>query len=896
MDLRFQSEKRLKTLMPNKRIILGTIIVAFMLIFLTRGYSVPQEQLGYHEIKTDSSGKIIPWYSPDPGEAYDHVIHKVWEFWKNMKSCPNGVKYYMQHQVWTDPGEDDRGLGGDQLAMALSSWRLLYEYTGDPSVVENMRYIADYYIGHGLSKPTALWPNLFYPYNMELHSGVYDGDMRAGKGVLQPDKAASFAAELVDLYKITGDEKYLGVAIGVADTLAAKIQPGDAEHPPWPYRVNAETGEVKFWYTTNYTGALRLFRGLIELRSSNSAAYDKARLMLSDWLKKYPIQNQKWGPFFEDVGDWSDTEINADTMATYILEHPEWDANWRADSRAILDWTRAMFWNDGWLKYGVRPTNEQTVYPVPANSHTSRHASVEVIYAEKTGDTSEKAEAIRALDWATYMVAGDGRNCFPYDMVWLTDGYGDYVRHYLRAMAAAPELAPHDQDHLLRSSSVVKTIRYAVSEVAYSTFDGEGRELLRLTFIPTVVTAGGKRLARVKRLADLERQEGYTFNAPGDVAGVLRIHHRESSDVEITGAKANQPPVAGSRTMSVLENQLAEVNLAATDDGLPAGAQLSYSVTGPYHGKLSGTAPRLTYTPDEDYLGTDLIVFRVSDGELESGAAQVTLKVIRPNLAILPGTRPFVTENPRTGAPGFFTFPALTDGDLATSVEAAADRAAAREVSLGVLWPSAQTVRQVIVRMGDVTNSGGGYFDAPMKLQITRDGLKWQDAAGATLSPAYLADARSGLKDFYLTLPSSEEVRGVRVTGQVGKSPSKFVRVRELEVYAATPSAKPPVVDGYNPQNMTAVEGKRAVFAVRPSITAYIAYQWQVSKDKGQTWKTIPAANSSFYETPPARYPQDNGTLYRCLVSNGVRPDSPSKEGTLTVVPASPDPSSRSPR
>ena len=40
------------------------------------------------------------------------------------------------------------------------------------------------------------------------------------------------------------------------------------------------------------------------------------------------------------------------------------------------------------------------------------------------------------------MVAEDGRNRYPYDMVWLTDGYGDYVRHYLRAMAAAPELAP----------------------------------------------------------------------------------------------------------------------------------------------------------------------------------------------------------------------------------------------------------------------------------------------------------------------------------------------------------------------------------------------------------------------------------------------------------------------
>lgn len=875
--------------MPSKRIIFGTTIAAFMLIFLSRGYSAPQEQLGYHQIKTDSSGKIIPWYSPDPGEAYDRVILKVWEFWKNMKSCPNGVKYYMQHQVWNDPDEDPRGLGGDQLAMALSSWRLLYAYTGDPSVIANMRYIADYYIGHGLSKPTAKWPNLFYPFNLELHSGIYDGDMRAGKGVLQPDKAASFAAELVDLYKITGDERYLRTAVGVADTLAEKISPGDQDHAPWPYRVNADTGEVKFWYTTNYTGALRLFSGLIALKSGNAAAYEKARGVLSDWLKKYPIKNQKWGPFFEDVGDWSDTEINADTMATYILEHPEWDADWREDSRAILGWSRAMFWNDGWLKYGVRPTNEQTVYPVPANSHTSRHASVELIYAEKSGDASEKAEAIRALNWATYMVADDGRNCFPYDMVWLTDGYGDYVRHYLRAMAAAPELAPNNQNHLLRSSSVVKTIHYAPLEVAYTTYDSEGRELLRLAFSPTLVTAGGKPLVRLENVADLGRQDGYTFNAVGDVAGLLRVRHNESVDVKISGGRINQPPVAESRTITVPENTSVELNLSATGDSLPVDAQLTYSITGPYSGKLSGSPPRLTYTPAEDFLGTDLIIFRAHEGELESKTAQLTLHVIRPNLAQIPGARPFTTENPRTGASGMFTLPALADGELATSVDAAAYRDNPREISVGVLWPTAQFVRQVVFRQGDVTPGGSGYFGEGFRLQTTKDGSNWQNASNAALSPTYLADRRTGMQDFVFTLPSGETLRGVRIMGKVGRfgrSSSRFPRVRELEVYAATSSAKPREVDGYNPQNMTVEEGKRAVFGVRPKITAFVTCQWQLSEDKGRTWKTIPAANSSFYQTPPARYPADNGTLYRCVVSNGVPPDSISKEGTLTVIPA----------
>ena len=867
----------------NKHVIWAGCLVA---IFGVVSLSAPQEQLVYHQIKTDADGKIVPWYSSDPGEAYNAMILKIWHFWKNMKSCPNGVKYYMQHQVWDDPEEDPRGLGGDQLAMALSSWNLLYAYSGDRSLVENMQYIADYYIAHGLSKPTALWPNLFYPYNMELHSGVYDGDMRAGKGVLQPDKAASFAAELVTLYKITGNAKYLQTAVDVADTLAKKITPGDRDRPPWPYRVNAETGEVKFSYTTNYTGALRLFDNLIALHSANAAEYARARNMLTAWLQKYPIREQKWGPFFEDVGEWSDTEINADTMAWYILEHPEWDANWREDAKAILRWSSAMFDNHAWEKFGVLPTNEQTAYRVPGNSHSSRHASVLLIYAEKTGDTSAKEAAIRELNWATYSVAEDGRNRYPYDMVWLTDGYGDYVRHYLRAMAAAPELAPKFQNHLLRISSVVKTVAYSPEAISYTTFDSASRELLRVAFTPTVVTAGGKRLTRVADASDLDRQEGYAFNEPGDAPGVLRIRHDESGDIEIRGTRTNQPPIAESQTLTVNQNSSVEIRLAAHDDGLPHGSHLTYSVTGPYAGKITGMAPTLTYTPQEDFLGTDLLPFRASDGALESNTAQVTIKVVRSNLAQLADAQPFTTEDPQTGATGVFTLAELADGDLETSVDAAADRDAAREVSVGVLWPEAQSVRQVVFRQGAITPTGSGLFSPGLRLETTEDGSTWHDASDVSLAPAYLGDARVGMLDFIFTLPSEVQVQGVRVTGKVGRfgqSTSTYPRVREFEVYSSLASSRPPELD-YGPQDATVSEGGQAIFGVRPHSVVFVAYQWQRSRDKGKTWEDIPGANSSYYQTPPARYPADNGAEFRCQVSNGTSPDAISRPATLRVL------------
>ena len=85
--------------------------------------SAEAERLIYHDIKTDQSGKIVPWSGP-PAQAYDHVIRLVWNFWRDMEKCPNGLPYYMQHMIWS-PNRHGNGLGGDQINMALSAWNLL---------------------------------------------------------------------------------------------------------------------------------------------------------------------------------------------------------------------------------------------------------------------------------------------------------------------------------------------------------------------------------------------------------------------------------------------------------------------------------------------------------------------------------------------------------------------------------------------------------------------------------------------------------------------------------------------------------------------------------------------------------------------------------------------------
>jgi|WetSurMetagenome_2_1015567.scaffolds.fasta_scaffold02278_9 hypothetical protein len=498
------------------------------------------DTIQYHTVRINKEdGSILPWYSSDPGSSYDTVILLVWNFWDKMETDSNGLKYYMNHQVWK-PEHDMRGLGGDQINMALSSWTLLYAYTGNSAILENMKYLADTYLDRSLSDSTDSWPFLPYPYNTDIHSGQFDGDMRNGKGILQPDKAGSFGYELINLYKMTGDKKYLEAATRIANTLKAHVITGDNEKSPLPFRINAKTGEAGSFfnnngngkkveaalYTSNWTGTMMLFKELTSLIKSEKESYQNSFNTILEWMKAYPLKTNKWGPFFEDIPGWSDTQTNAITFAMFIMQNRDLFPDWKDEVKGIIEWTYKELANREYEKYKVVVMNEQTVYRVPGNSHSSRQASVELMYAALSGDSTYTTNAIRTLNWATYTVANDGRNRYIRDDIWLTDGYGDYVRHYLRAMAAMPELAPSQKNRFLGTSSVVTLIQYNQNYISYSTY-GSAIDILRLMKRPHKITCDGK---EIMEFVD-GNIEGYHWN-PLPVGGELLISHT-GKNVEI---------------------------------------------------------------------------------------------------------------------------------------------------------------------------------------------------------------------------------------------------------------------------------------------------------------------------------------------------------------------------
>ena len=338
------------------------------------------------------------------------------------------------------------------------------------------------------------------------------------------------------------DKIYLDAAIKIANTLAKHVKNGDDNNSPLPFKVNAVTGEIGKLlnnsgngqddqlssYTTNWSGTMELFLNLIELKAGDTESYRNAFDKILNWMKTYPLKSNKWGPFFEDVPGWSDTQINAVTFAQFMMNHQEYFPDWKQEVKGIFKWVYEILGNKEWEKYGVIVINEQTAYQIPGNSHTSRQASAELQYAALTGDNATVKNAIRQLCWTTYMVDDDGKNCYPSDEIWMTDGYGDYVRHYLRAMAWWPELAPSDQNHLLSSTSVIQLMEYPAtlnkfpgSEITesqvkktiinYRTYDNKSTEVIRLKSKPGSVLLNQKPLQENAR----EAEEGWSWKSLG---------------------------------------------------------------------------------------------------------------------------------------------------------------------------------------------------------------------------------------------------------------------------------------------------------------------------------------------------------------------------------------------
>ena len=514
-----------------------------------------------HPVRLDATGAILPWpHGPAP---YAEVAGLAWTALETKFPVQdNGLPTYLAYSRF-DP-EDFSGVGWPHnpaglYAMLTDSAVLWYGFSGDDAAVDVVRHALDHQLAHGTTPAGWAWASVPYasssPGDVE-YQGADDewcdfcgrGD---GTGVIEPDKVGELGFAYLQFFELTGDARYRDAAIACGDALAKHVREGDDARSPWPFRVFAQTDVVREEYSANVVGAMALFDELGRLGLGDTTAYATARATAFAWLMRVPMLNDAWSGYFEDIEPAGDPAANpnqyaAMRVARWLVRHPEEDPRWREDVAHLLAWVVDTFGGDTaterGTQYGATVLSEQASDMAKMGSHTARFGATLALWAEATGDASARERAARSLAWATYACDPSGVVAVGEDANegwWFSDGYGDYIRHFLVAMGAVPEWAPPNEDHLLRSTSVVTHVEYAPGRVAWTTFDDDSVETLRLAATPTAITVSGRALPP---RADLD-DEGYVVQAAGPIGAIVRVHHRSPGEIVVaSGEPPAEPP------------------------------------------------------------------------------------------------------------------------------------------------------------------------------------------------------------------------------------------------------------------------------------------------------------------------------------------------------------------
>jgi hypothetical protein len=521
---------------------------------LTAVFAPAQQVLNRHQVVLDAQGKLLSWSQPQE-QAYDRVMRLACDFLLNTVPVEaNGLK-----TLYTHCCIDQHKLRGDDwlhnpaglYAMLVDSATEYYPYSGDHRVLDLARGLLDYQLAHGTTPVNWEWGGVPYassdPGATEYrgaHDFLYvrrgsDWGRGDGYGAIEPDKLGELGIGYLRFHELTGEAVYREAALACANALARHVRPGDDLHSPWPFRVFAEDNTAREEYSANVIGPIRLFDELVRLNLGDVPAYRRARHMAWTWMMDFPMKNHAWNGYFEDVPVFEKpTNFNQYSpmeTARYILQHPEYDPRWKADVPALINWVEETFGVDvpgePGHQWGAQTISEQIHDMHKMGSHTSRYASVNALWYEITGDVAAKEKAFRSFNWATYMCHENGAvNDLAVEgqTIWFSDGYGDYIRHFMAGLGSVPEWAPPRENHLLRSSSIVQSVLYLPEEVNYKTFDATASQILRLDFTPRRVVADGQELPKRADRGEV----GWTFDPQH---GVLQVRYQNSHVIHVLG-------------------------------------------------------------------------------------------------------------------------------------------------------------------------------------------------------------------------------------------------------------------------------------------------------------------------------------------------------------------------
>ncbi len=277
--------------------------------------------LAGHPVRLDAQGKLESWIAPQ-AKAYGTVLDRAWKqlltgFGVEANGLPTYLAYCcfdaktLKGTAWPhNPAAVHAGL-----ARGAAPY---YAYSGDRRVVDFLIRALDHHLADGTTPADAAWAWPSVPYASADHGAVRyrgahdflytgtDNPPRLGRGdgygVIEPDKVAELGVGYLIGFQLTGDDRYRPggdsparrrLATGTCVPATRRTRPGRSASSPRQASCARSTARTWLPPSSCSTCSRRQFGASLEWR--------RARAMAWDWTVAYPLQNDRWANYFEDV-------------------------------------------------------------------------------------------------------------------------------------------------------------------------------------------------------------------------------------------------------------------------------------------------------------------------------------------------------------------------------------------------------------------------------------------------------------------------------------------------------------------------------------------------------------------------------------------------------------------
>jgi len=470
-----------------------------------------------HDAVEDEYGVIAPWYQGLHGQC-DLRVRIAAETlkrypWTDSSKAVAALPEYIFSGRWgiasdgtiTIPAISDWANGdlGQRAAYILSGMVDYYRYSGDPAAIAIMTMQADALLDYCLTPDDHPWPR--FPISVPVKGKPYG--QCDPHGFIQLDIVAEIGIGMVRAAQLAGNDRWLEAARHWGDLLAEHCDhtPG---MPPWPRYANPEDARWEDRMTGGVAFILEFFDELIGAGyTGRDDAIIQARQAGVRYLRDVLLPNwtggDTWGRNYWDWPCPVQVENVTEFVARYLMAHPDEFPNWRNDVRNIL----TLFLN----RTGVSPKSDGDTFSgawaYPESSGCCGRslwygpmelAFVYLMYGELADSEWGREVGRRMILLATYDVHETGvveDNIDGGAIVagnWFKIAHPMALKHSLEAMAWRPDvLGPARENHIMRSSSVVKNVMHAKVGIVYETADAPANtiDVLRLYGRPGHVEA-----------------------------------------------------------------------------------------------------------------------------------------------------------------------------------------------------------------------------------------------------------------------------------------------------------------------------------------------------------------------------------------------------------------------